>query len=78
MEHAPTTTALAGVISRRLAETGMSIREAAAKAGIPATTLNRRLTSTSSPFTVTELSDLASVLGTTPISLLRDANETAA
>lgn len=53
---------LACVISAALAEANISQRTAAARTGIPLTTLSRRLTG-HSPFLVTELELMASLVG---------------
>ena len=51
-------------VSGALANAGISQRTAAEQTGIPLTTLSRRLTG-ASPFLVTELAVLATLLGTT-------------
>ena len=68
------TAALAAVVSKALAAAGISQRTASDRAGIPLTTLSRRLTGRS-PFTSTELFVLASVAGTTVSQLAADAEQ---
>lgn len=78
VEHPEQTSrSLAGVISHRLREAGISQREAAIRTGIPLTTLSRRLTGTS-PLLVTELASLASVLGVSVSCLANEAEKGAA
>lgn len=64
---------LARVISKALRDAGISQRDAAAKTGIPLTTLSRRLTG-ASPLLVTELHALASLVGV-PVSRLVERSE---
>lgn len=63
--------ALAEVVKIALADAGVSRRDAAARTGIPLTTLSRRLTG-NSPFLSTELAALASLAGTTVSALYAD------
>lgn len=78
MEHAEQTSrGIAAVVSQRIAASGLSRREIANETGIPLTTLTRRLMGTS-PFLVTELAALASVLQTTVKNLVADAERDAA
>lgn len=64
--------ALAQVVSEALDRAGISQRKAALEAGIPLTTLSRRLTGRS-PLTASELFVLASVAGTTVSDLAAEA-----
>ena len=78
MEHPPTASAaIAAEVSRRMEAAGLSQREVAAKTGIALTTLNRRLTGTS-PFSITELAGVASLLDTTVSHLANAAERTVA
>ena len=60
------------VVNEALAEAGISQREASALTGIPLTTLNRRL-NTQSPFLVTELESIATLLKTAVSTLFERA-----
>lgn len=53
---------IATQVSAAIQQQGISIRQAADRAGIPRETLRRRLADNSSAFTVDELEDLAAVL----------------
>ena len=64
-------------VARALREAGISQRAAAEQAGIPLTTLTRRL-SGRSPFLLTELASLAFLIGTTPSALMAQAEGQAA
>ena len=59
-----TSRSIAAAVSAALKEAGIAQRDAAARSGIPLTTLSRRLTG-NSPFTVTELAILADLCGLT-------------
>lgn len=63
---------VAAVLRRRLADENISLRSAAEKTGIPLTTLARRINGTS-PLSVTELTALASLLGSTPSGIVAEA-----
>lgn len=65
------------MVSRKLEEAGLSLRETALRAGIPLTTLHRRLGGTS-PFTLTELVALAELLDTTASVLMAEAEAVSA
>jgi transcriptional regulator with XRE-family HTH domain len=71
--HMDSTTYAAQVadnIRQAIAGHGVTIREAAERAGIPSTTMNRRLASHGgSPFTIREVKALADVLGVSASSL---------
>lgn len=60
---------IARAVSAALRDAGISQREAANNAGIPLTTLARRLTGRS-PFLTTELAALADLMGTTVSQLV--------
>lgn len=78
MEHPEQTSReIAAVVAQRMDAAGISRRDLAAQAGIPLTTLLRRLNG-SSPFVVTELLAVASVLGTSVKTLVAQAEERAA
>lgn len=57
-----TSRGLARTVSAALGGAGIAQRDAAARTGIPLSTLSRRLTG-NSPFTVTELDLIADLLG---------------
>lgn len=71
--HMDSTTYAAQVadnIRQAISSHGSTIREAAERAGIPSTTMNRRLASHGeSPFTIREVKALADALGVTASSL---------
>lgn len=69
------TEGLAAAVDAAIAAAGLSRRQAAELAGIPTTTLHRRLT-VPSPLLVTELEAIAKVTGTTVASLLENATRT--
>lgn len=60
---------IARAVSAALRDANISQRDAAARAGIPLTTLARRLTGRS-PFLTTELAALADLMGTTVSALV--------
>lgn len=68
---------IARAVAVALTDSGLSQRAAAAASGIPLATLSRRLTG-HSPFTVDELSILATLAGTTVSALVERAETTAA
>ena len=63
---------LAEAVKARLSDSGISMREASLRAGIPLTTLSRRLTGTS-PFSADELASLARLLDTSVSGLAGEA-----
>ena len=63
--------ATAAAVRAAIERAGLSEVEAARRAGIPQSTLSRRLLGNPPGFTVTELSLLAAVLGTDASSLVR-------
>jgi transcriptional regulator with XRE-family HTH domain len=63
---------LADAVASAMAAACVSQREVAGRAGIPLTTLNRRLTGRS-PFLVTELASIASVLGVSVVDIVKAA-----
>ena len=63
--------ATAAAVRAAIESSGLSEVEAARRAGIPQSTLSRRLLGNPPGFTVTELSALASVLGIDASSLVR-------
>lgn len=65
------------VVAAALRDAGISQRTAAEQAGIPLTTLTRRLTGRA-PLLITELASLAALCGTTPSELMARAEEKAA
>jgi transcriptional regulator with XRE-family HTH domain len=78
MEHpTPTSAAIAAEVTRLIDASGLSRRDVANRTGIALTTLTRRLTGTS-PFSITELAAVASLLGTTVSSLAEAAERAAA
>ncbi len=72
-----TSRGISQAVSNALKSAGISQREAAERSGIPITTLSRRLTG-NSPFLVTELAVLASMVGTTVSELAATAESSAA
>lgn len=72
-----TSRGISQAVSSALKAAGISQREAAERSGIPITTLSRRLTG-NSPFLVTELAVLASMVGTTVSELAATAEASAA
>lgn len=68
---------IATVVALRVEESGLSRRQLSDRTGIPFSTLTRRLNGLS-PFVVTELHAIASVLGTTVKTLVAEAEERAA
>ncbi len=71
MEHT-TSRSIAEVVGRRLEAADISLRDAAHRAGIPLTTLHRRVGGTS-PFTTAELAALAELLNTTVSAIVAEA-----
>ena len=63
--------ATAAAVKAAIERAGLSVNRAAALAGIPQSTLDRRLLGAPPGFTITELSSLASVLGVEVGDLLR-------
>lgn len=63
---------VAGAVASAMVAAGTSQREVAGMTGIPLTTLNRRLTGRS-PFLVTELASIASVLGVPVLDIVKAA-----
>lgn len=60
---------LAEVIRAAIDERGLTLREVSDATGIPTTTLHRRITQPS-PFNITELASLATLMGTTAVDLM--------
>lgn len=75
--HQTVSQGMARAVAAALTGAGLSQRDAASATGIPLTTLSRRLTGRS-PFTVTELAELATVAGTTVSALALAAERVAA
>lgn len=67
-----TSRGIARTVSTALSTAGIAQRDAAARTGIPLSTLSRRLTG-NSPFTVVELDLLANILGVTVSDLVTRA-----
>lgn len=66
--------AIAAAVASALQAAGISRREAAARSGIPLTTLQRRLTGRS-PFLTTELAVLAALAGTQASAIVAAAEQ---
>lgn len=71
------TRGIASVASAALTEAGISQRDAAERTGIPLATLSRRLTGRT-PFILTELEAIASLVGTTLTDLVARGEANAA
>lgn len=74
MEHLTPALAVAREVTSLIESSGLSRREVSSRTGIPLTTLTRRLTGIS-PFSITELDALASVLDTTVLRLVNAADQ---
>lgn len=74
MEHL-TSRIVGEVVARKLETAGISLRDAALRAGIPLTTLHRRVRG--SAFTTDELVALAALLDTTASALIAEAEAVA-
>ena len=71
-----TSRGIARTVSAALTAAGIAQRDAAARTGIPLSTLSRRLTG-NSPFLVTELELLAGLVGVTVSDLITAAQDAA-